>query len=194
MGKLSYYLGLEVTQDKDFIELRQSTYARKVLKKAGMAKYKAVKYPMEYKIQLHADSTGEPVNSTHFKSIISGLRYLVHTRPDIAYSVGIVSRYMERPTQMHMNAVKRICQYLKGTLQYGLIYMKGQGNYILSGFSDSDIAGCVDDRKSTGGMSFYLDENLITWVSQKQRCVALSSCEAEFMTATAAPCQEIWLQ
>ncbi|XP_074364278.1 uncharacterized protein LOC141705105 [Apium graveolens] len=67
MGKLSYYLGLEVTQDTDFIELRQSTYARKVLKKAGMAKYKAVKYPMEYKIQLHADSTGEPVNSTHLR-------------------------------------------------------------------------------------------------------------------------------
>lgn len=106
LGKLSYYLGLEVTQDKDFIELRQSTYARKVLEKAGMAECNAVKYPMEYKLQLHADSTGEPVNSTHFKSIIGGLRYLVHTRPDIAYTVGIVSRYMERPTQMHMNAVK----------------------------------------------------------------------------------------
>ncbi|XP_074360730.1 secreted RxLR effector protein 161-like [Apium graveolens] len=101
---------------------------------------------------------------------------------------------MERPKQMHMNVVKRKCRYLKGTLQYGLVYMKGQGNYILSGFSDSDLAGRVDDRKSTGGMSFYLDENLITWVSQKQRCVALSSCEVEFMAATAAACQENWLQ
>ncbi|XP_074360724.1 uncharacterized protein LOC141700968 [Apium graveolens] len=91
------------------------------------------------------EGKGEPVNSTHFKSIISGLRYLVHTRPHIAYSVGIVCSYMERPTQMHMNVVKRKCRYLKGTLQYGLVYMKGQGNYILSGFSDSDLAGRVDD-------------------------------------------------
>lgn len=95
---------------------------------------------------------------------------------------------------MHMNAVKRILRYVKGTLSYGLTYTKGQGNYLLSGFSDSDLAGCVDDRKSTGGMVFYLDENLITWVSQKQRCVALSSCEAEFMAATSAACQGIWLQ
>ncbi|WOG92244.1 hypothetical protein DCAR_0311507 [Daucus carota subsp. sativus] len=79
-------------------------------------------------------------------------------------------------------------------MQYGLVYTKGRGNYILSGFSDSDLAGSLDDRKSTGGMAFYLDENLITWVSQKQRCVALSSCEAEFMAATAAACQAIWLQ
>ncbi|XP_074364402.1 secreted RxLR effector protein 161-like [Apium graveolens] len=159
-----------------------------------MAECNSVRYPMEHKIQLHVDSSGEVVNPTQFKSIIGGLRYLVNTRPDIAYSIGIVSRFMERPTQLHMNAVKRICRYLKGTLQYGLIYTKGQGNYILSGFSDSDLGGSMDDRKSTGGMAFYLDENLITWVSQKQRCVALSSCEAEFMAATAAACQAIWLQ
>lgn len=62
------------------------------------------------------------------------------------------------------------------------------------GYSDSDLAGNVDDRRSTGGMEFYLDESLITWVSQKQRCVALSSCEAEFMAATAAACQGVWLR
>lgn len=64
----------------------------------------------------------------------------------------------------------------------------------MAGFSDYDLAGNIDDRKSTGGMAFYLDESLITWISQKQRCVALSSCEVEFMAATAAACQGIWLQ
>lgn len=64
----------------------------------------------------------------------------------------------------------------------------------MSGFSDSDLAGNLEDRKSTGGMAFYLNESLITWVSQKQRCVALSSCEAEFMAATAAACQGVWLR
>lgn len=115
------------------------------------------------------------------------------TRPDIAYSVGVVSRFMERPTELHLAAVKRILRYVNGTLDFGLVYTKGEGNYLLTGYSDSDLAGNVDDRKSTGGMAFYLNENLITWVSQKQKCVALSSCESEFMAATAAACQGIWL-
>lgn len=72
--------------------------------------------------------------------------------------------------------------------------MHKEGENMLMGFSDSDITGQVDDRRSTGGMAFYLNESLITWVSQKQRCVALSSCEAEFMAATAATCQGIWLR
>lgn len=101
---------------------------------------------------------------------------------------------MERPTILHLQAVKRILRYVKGTLDYRLIYWKGTGNYILSGYSDSDLGGSLDDRRSTGGMAFYLNESLITWVSQKQRCVALSSCEAEFMAATAAAYQGVWLR
>lgn len=101
---------------------------------------------------------------------------------------------MERPTQLHQNAAKRILRYIKGTLEYGLVYARDSGNNILTGYSDSDHAGYVEDRRSTGGMVFYLNESLVTWVSQKQRCVALSSCEAEFMAATAAACQAIWLR
>ncbi|XP_074336632.1 secreted RxLR effector protein 161-like [Apium graveolens] len=113
---------------------------------------------------------------------------------DADKSVGVVSRYMKRPTTLHLNAIKRICRYVNGTLHYGLVYTKGRRNYLLSGFSDSNLDGNVEDRKSTGGMAFYLDESLITWVSHKQRCVALSSCEAEFMATTTAACQGIWLQ
>lgn len=133
------------------------------------------------------------MNSTVYKSHVGGLRYLVHTRPDISFSMGIVSRYMEYPTTLHMNAVKRILRYVKGTLDYGLVYSKGTGNYLLSGYSDSNLAGNVEDRKSTIEVAFYLNESLITWLSQKQKCVALSSCEAEFMAATAAVCQGVWL-
>lgn len=149
---------------------------------------------MEPRFQLNKDESGKPVDSTLYKSMVGGLRYLVYTRPDVAFAVGIMSRFMERPTTMHLSAVKRILRYIKGTLEYGLVYTKGSGNYLLCGYSDSDLAGQVDDRKSTGGMTFYLNESLITWVSQKQRCVALSSYEAEFMAATAAACQGIWLR
>ncbi|XP_074337614.1 secreted RxLR effector protein 161-like [Apium graveolens] len=108
--------------------------------------------------------------------------------------MGIISRYMEKPTMLHQHAAKRILRYIKGTLEYGLVYTKNSSNNKLSGYSDSDLAGHVDDGRSTGGMAFYLNESLVTWVSQKQRCVALSTCEAEFMVATAAACQTIWLR
>ena len=123
--------------------------------------------------------------------MVGGLRYLVHTQPDIAYSMGIVSRYMERPTKLHQDAVKQILRYVKGIIQFGLVYSKDSGNNI---FSDSDLDGHLDDRRSTGGMVLYLNESIITWVSQKERCVALSSCEAEFMAATTTACQGIWLR
>lgn len=74
---------------------------------------------------------------------------MVHTRPDITYSVGIVSRFMEKPTVMHKNAAKRILRYIKGTLNFGLIYTKDSRNNLLTGYSDSDLAGHVQDRKST---------------------------------------------
>lgn len=149
---------------------------------------------MDPSLQICKDENGKKVNATDYKSLVGCLRYLVHTRPDISYAVGIVSRYMEQPTVLHLDAVKRILRYIRGTIHYGLVYSKGSGNHLLTGFSDSDLAGHVDDRKSTSGMVFYLNESMITWMSQKQRCVALSFCEAEFMAATATACQGIWLR
>lgn len=194
LGWLAYYLGIKVKQGDGYIELRQSGYAKKLLEQAGMGECNATKYPMDPSEQLVKDVGGKEVDSTKYRSLVGGLRYLVHTRPDIAFSVGMVSRYMEHPTVLHLNAVKRILRYVKGTVEFGLVYSKVSGNNVLTGFSDSDLAGHVEDRRSTSGMAFYLNESLITWVSQKQKCVALSSCEAEFMAATAAACQSIWLR
>lgn len=99
----------------------------------------------------------------------------MNTRPDIAYSVGVASRFMERPTVLHLNMVKRILHYIKGSLQYGLVYTSSSGNNVVLGFSDSDLGGVIDDRRSTGGVVYYLNDSIVSWVSQKQRVVALSS-------------------
>lgn len=194
LGKLSYYLGIEVEQGVGYIRLKQTGYAKRLLEKSGMLGCNPTKFPMDPKEVIHKDETGVPVNVTEYKSMIGGLRYLVHTRPDLAYAVGIICRFMERPTSLHQNAAKRVLRYVKGTINFGLTYTQTNKNNILTGYSDSDMAGNIEDRKSTSGMAFYLNEGLITWVSQKQRCVALSSCEAEFMAATAAACQAIWLK
>lgn len=146
----------------------------------------STKLPIHPKEVISKDEGGMSVDLTVFKSMTGGLRYLVHIRPDLAYSVGIVSRFIERPTFVHQNA--------KGTMNFGLINRKDEQNNVVIGYSDSDLDGNIEDRNSTGGMVFNLNKSLITWNSQKQRCVALSSCEAEFMAATAASCQAIWLR
>ena len=95
---------------------------------------------------------------------------------------------------MHQKIVKQILRYVKGTMHYGLVYCSGGGAERITGYTDSDLASDLDDRKSTNGMAFYVNECLVTWNSQKQKTMALSSCEAEFMAATAAACQALWLR
>ncbi|KAG6475649.1 hypothetical protein ZIOFF_064878 [Zingiber officinale] len=194
LGLLSYYLGIEVEQQKSRISLRQSAYAKKILSQFKMTDCNATKHPMEPKTQLHKDLEGTPVDATEYRRIVGCLRYLLHTRPDLSYSVGMASRYMERPTIMHHRVVKQFLRYLKGTIYFGLVYIKGPQEIGLFGYSDSDLAGDLDGRKSTSGMTFYFNESLVSWNSQKQKTVTLSSCEAEFMAATTAACHALWLR
>lgn len=124
---------------------------------------------------------------------MGSLRYLVNSRPDLAYAVGYVSRFMEKPTVEHLATMKRVLCYITGTINYGCCYKRKKEAAHLVGYSNSDLAGDLDTRKSTSGVFFFLDENLITWQSQKQKVVALSSCEAEYIAATTAACQGVWL-
>jgi hypothetical protein len=194
LGLLSYYLGIEVKQDARGITLCQSSYAVKILEAAGMKDCNSCETPMECRLKLRKLKGEDPVKPTEYRSIIGSLRYIINTRPDLAYAVGVVSRYMEAPGKEHWAAVKHILRYLKGTIRYGCKYDKGaELKPILVGYSDSDFAGDVEDRKSTTGIGYFLGSSLVTWASQKQRIVALSSCEAEYVAAAAAACQGIWL-
>ncbi|KAJ0936654.1 putative RNA-directed DNA polymerase [Helianthus annuus] len=171
----------------------KENYANKILKLAGMTKCNAAKYPMEHKLRLVKDEKGKEVNPTEYRRVIGCLRYLIHTRPDLSYAVGVVSRFMQTPKESHLAAVKQILRYIKGTVGYGLMYQKG-GDGKLQGYSDSSHGLNLQDRRGTTGVAFYYSGNLVTWSSQKQNTVALSSCEAEFMAATAAACQGLWLR
>lgn len=194
LGLLSYYLGIEVRQDDAGIFLAQSAYAQKLLEQRGMAECNPCHVPMEPKLKLSKASTATPIDATGFRSIVGGLRYLVNTRPDLAFAVGYVSRFMAEPREDHMAAVKQILRYVAGTRGHGLRYIKGRPEELkLLGYSDSDMAGDLDDRKSTSGGLFFLAHSPITWMSQKQKVVALSSCEAEYVAASTAACQAVWL-
>ncbi|CAA7399994.1 unnamed protein product [Spirodela intermedia] len=128
------------------------------------------------------------------RSIVGSLRYLVNTRPDLAFAVGYVSRFLEEPRKDHLAAVKQILRYVAGTKSWGLRYERKKEKQVqLTGFSDSDFAGDVDARKSTTGVIFFLANSPITWQSMKQKVVAQSSCEAEYIAAANAACQGVWL-
>jgi hypothetical protein len=149
---------------------------------------------MEERLKLKKQKQEDAIEATAYRSLIGSLRYIVNTRPDLAYAVGVVSRHMEAPGREHWAAVKRILRYLKGTVGYGCKYDRSTDlKLFLLGFSDSDFAGDVEDRKSTTGVVYFLGSSLVTWASQKQKIVALSSCEAEYVAAAAAACQGIWL-
>jgi hypothetical protein len=193
LGLLSYYLGIEVKQGGGAITLSQSAYALKILENANMKNCNSCDTPMECRLKLSKVKGEDAIDSTAYRSLIGSLRYIVNTRPDLAYAVGVVSRYMEAPGKQHWLAVKRILRYLKGTVGYGCMYTRGELQPMLLGYSDSDFAGDVEDRRSTSGAVYFLGKSLVTWSSQKQKIVALSSCEAEYVAAAAAACQGIWL-
>jgi hypothetical protein len=156
LGLLSFYLGIEVRQDVGGITLRQAHYAKKILEMAGMADYKAVATPMEERLRLSRDSMTEEVDAILYRRIIGSLRYLIHTRPDLTYAVGYVSQFLERPTEEHLQAVKKILHYITGMLQYGLRYGRRTGTIRLVGYCASDLTGDIDTRKSTTGALFEL--------------------------------------
>jgi hypothetical protein len=186
-------LGIEVHQDDDAITLRQAHNVESILELAGMAGCNAVQTPMEEQLKLSRKSIAPEVDATHYPRLVGSLCYLVHTRPDLAFAVGFVSRFMEHPTEEHLHPTEEHLQALAGTLNFGLCYKRRTGAARLVGYSDSDLAGDIDTRKSTSGTLFFLGNCLISWQSIKQRVVALSSCEAEYAAATTAATQAIWL-
>jgi hypothetical protein len=141
---------------------------------------------MEERLKLSRDNTVEEVDSTHYRWLIASLPYLVHTRPDLEFVVGYMSWFMERPMMEHLQTVKRILHYVAGTLDYGLHYARAPDTTRFVGYCDRDLAGDVDTSKSTSGTMFFLGDCLVSWQSLKQKVVALSSCEAEYITTTIA--------
>ncbi|XP_066324364.1 secreted RxLR effector protein 161-like [Miscanthus floridulus] len=190
LGILCFYLGIEVRQDASGIALRQTHYTKRILKLGGITGYNPAHTPIEEWLKLSRDSTAEEVDFTHYRWLIGSLSYLVHTRPDLAFVVRYVSRFMERPTMEHLQAIK-VHPSLRGRAPSTTVFtMAGPPiQRASSATSDSDLVGDVDTSKSTTGTMFFLGGCLVSWQSLKQKVVALSSCEAEYIASTTAATQ-----
>ncbi|XP_062209069.1 uncharacterized mitochondrial protein AtMg00810-like [Phragmites australis] len=162
LGLLTYYLGIEVSQGEGGITLCQSAYASKLLERSGIEGCNPCLAPMEEQLKLSKASTTPPVDATHYWSIFGGLRYLVHTRSDIAFFVGYISRYMVDPQKYHYAAVKHILCYVVGTCGYDVVYKKEGGAALVLTDNDSDMAGDLNGCKSMTGVLFLLGHNPIS--------------------------------
>ena len=144
--------------------------------------------------KLHdAVTRSNPMDPTQYRQLIGSLLYLVHTRPDICYAVSALSQFMSSPKHIHWIAAKHILKYLKGTQDYGLRYTSG-GGVLLHGFFDSDWAGSVQDQKSTSGFCFSMGSAMVSWSSRKQGSIALSIAKVEYVFASDASREAIWLR
>jgi hypothetical protein len=180
-----------VHQNDSGITLRQTAYANHVVELAGLTDCNTALTLMEEKLKLSRDSTTEEVNATQYRRLVGSLRYLAHTRLDLTFFVGYVSRFMQRPTMEHQQAVKRIICYVTGTLDHDLYYPRCPGEAHFVGYSDSDHVGNIDTNKSTSEIIFFFGKCLISWQSVKQQVVVLSSYEAEYIAASTTSTQAL---
>ncbi|GJT32262.1 retrovirus-related pol polyprotein from transposon TNT 1-94 [Tanacetum coccineum] len=148
MGELNFFLGLQIKQMEDGIFFNQSKYIKEMLKKFGLKDSKPMKTPMSSDTKLTKDEECESVDSTKYRGMIGSLLYLTASRPDIMFSVCLCARFQEAPKTSHLEAVKRIFRYIKGTMHLGLWYPKGTGIETVV-YADSDHARDYVDRKST---------------------------------------------
>ena len=200
-GKLTHFLGMRVERREDgTITLDQEEYAKSIIQRFDMDGCKPVVCP-EMPVKLSkSQSPQNPQEELEMKDIpyspaVGCLQYLVVcTRVDMTHAVSQVSRFMQSPGKIHCNAVLRIMRYLKGTLGQRLVFSKGPAKAVLTAFSDADHAGCPDTRRSHSGYAVKVNGTAVAWISRRQRCVALSSCESEYIAICECAKQVVWVR
>ncbi|GJY92015.1 retrovirus-related pol polyprotein from transposon TNT 1-94 [Tanacetum coccineum] len=193
MGQISFFLGLQISQNPRGIFINQSKYANEILKKFDLHKSDPVDTPMVERTKLDEDLSGIPVDQTQYRSMIGSLMYLTASRPDLVFAVCMCARYQSKPTKKHLEAVKRVFRYLQGSINMGLWYPKDTA-MALTAYADADHAGCQDTRRSTSGSAQFLGDKLVSWSSKKQTSMSISSTEAEYIAMSGCCAQILWMR
>nr|GEW43752.1 hypothetical protein [Tanacetum cinerariifolium] len=193
MGELNFFLSFQIKQMKDEIFFNQSKYTKEMLKKFKLEDSKPTKMPMSTQIKLTKDDEADSVDSSKYRCMIGSLLYLTASRPDIMFSAYLCARFQENPKTNHLEAVKRIFKYVRGTTHLGLWYPKGIRVEIIV-YADSEHAGDYVDRKSTSGVCTFMGCCLTSWFTKKQTALAISTTEAEYVSAGKACQQALWMK
>ncbi|CAM8891849.1 unnamed protein product [Rhodiola kirilowii] len=204
LGHAKKILGMSIVRDrgKGMLFLNQTDYLTKLVSKFDMADAKTVLIPLAQHFKLSVEqcpkneSETEYMNNIPYASVVGCLMYsMVCTRPDLAHSASVVSRYMAHPGKQHWYAIKWLFRYLKGSLGKGLLF-GGANNEseVVVGFVDSDFTGSIDTRKSQTGYVFTVYGTAVSWKASLQAMVTLSTTEAEFVAVTEAVKEALWLK
>jgi hypothetical protein len=177
LGKMKFFLGVEVVQNDEGIYLSQN--ALEILERFGLENANSVRNLMVPSIKLMKNEDGKQVDMTQYKQMVCSFMYLSVNRSDLMFVVSLVSRYMERPISLHMQAIKRVLRNVKGSVDLGICYKRGVvSDEMLMAFSDSDYVGDQDDHRSTSGYVLMLNGGAVGWSLKKQPVVSLSILEA----------------
>ena len=169
--------------------LNQRKYILDMLQDAKMLHTKPTITPLDIKLRLDSSSKHFPTFTTYQK-IVGKFIYLTITRPDITFVVSLLSQYMHAPTAQHLDLMKRILRYLKGTISRGIVMTRNRHTNII-GYTDSDWTGNALDRRSTTGYCMFVGGNLVSWKNKKQQVVTRSSAEAKYRAMASASCELI---
>lgn len=188
------FVGMQIEKFKNCIFIHQTKYVEQVLNKFNMNNANINSVPAEPHVKLQKVD-GEPEKNIPYREAVGSLMHLaIVSRPDIMFAVSLVSRFLNCYSQNHWNAVKRIFKYLKDSKDHGLCYSHSSQPSEVTGYSDADYANDPDTRRSVTGYVFLKNGAAVTWSSQRQQTVALSTTEAEFMAACAATKEAIWIK
>lgn len=193
LGRLKYFLGIEVAHSSEGIFISQQKYVTDLLRETGKLASKPASTPIDPNHKLGEAKEDLVVDKEMYQRLVEKLIYLSHTRPDIAFAVSVVSQFMQNPKEVHLQAVNRILHFLKGNPGKGILF-KRNGGLELEVYTDADYAGSSIDRRSTSGYCTFLGGNLVTWRIKKQNVVARSSAEAEFRAMALGICELLWIK
>jgi len=189
-GEVRNFIGLQIERDRKnkSLFIHQSDYIEKILAKYNMSNAKAATIPADPHTILHPYEGEEtPNNYVPFREAVGSLMFIATiSRPDIAYITNQLSRYMNKYTNSHWQAAKRVFKYLTNTVHLGIEYKFGGNKSQLIGYSDADYANDLETRRSVTGYAFFFGNGIISWVSQRQKFVTLSTTEAEYVAAASA--------
>ncbi|GJU33246.1 ribonuclease H-like domain-containing protein [Tanacetum coccineum] len=191
LGPLNYFLGISATCTTAGIFLSQTKYAIEILERAQMLNCNPCWTLVDTEKKLGPE--GSPITDlTLYRSLAGALQYLTFTRPDLSYAVQQLCLYMHDPREPHLNAMKRVLRYLRGTTDLGLQLFRSTTSQFIA-YSDADWAGCPAMRRSTSGYCVYLGDNLLTWSSKRQDTLSRSSAETEYRGVANAVAKTSWI-
>lgn len=203
LGSPKYFLGIEIARSDKGISLSQRKFILEIVSEAGLSGCKPAIIPIEQNTKLTTheyDSSSSPSiddslleDPSVYQRLVGKLIYLTMTRPDICYAVQILSQFMHKPKQSHMNAALKVVKYLKGCPGLG-IFLSRDCDMKMMAYCDTDYATCPMTRRSITGFCIKIGKSLISWKTKKQSTVSLSSAESEYRAMAKTVCEIIWIR